>query len=180
MQDIMLDIETMGTSSNAAIFSIGACYFDITTGEIGRTFERLIDLRSSEHFGHIDADTVMFWMRQSDEARAKLNEIEGGGIKQVLSHFANFLGDSGNLTVWGNGCGFDNVVLRNALQATETDCDMPFWNDRDVRTIVDLGRRILDFDPKHDMEFEGVKHSALADAIHQAKYVSAIYQKLTD
>lgn len=57
---------------------------------------------------------------------------------------------------------------------------MPCWNcfnDRDVRTIVDLGRAD-GFDTKRDMPFDGERHNALADAIHQAKYVSAIYQRL--
>lgn len=50
-------------------------------------------------------------------------------------------------------------------------------NDHDVRTIVTLGRSI-GFDPKMDMPFDGERHNALADARHQAKYVSAIWQKL--
>ncbi|EQA7358075.1 3'-5' exonuclease [Enterobacter hormaechei] len=49
--------------------------------------------------------------------------------------------------------------------------------DRDVRTVVEMGKAIS-FDPKRDMPFEGTRHSALDDAIHQAKYVSAIWQKL--
>ncbi|MDE1493160.1 3'-5' exoribonuclease domain-containing protein, partial [Xenorhabdus bovienii] len=32
--------------------------------------------------------------------------------------------------------------------------------------------------PKHNMPFEGSRHNALDDAIHQAKYVSIIWQKL--
>ena len=38
--------------------------------------------------------------------------------------------------------------------------------------------KAISFDPKRDMPFEGTRHSALDDAIHQAKYVSAIWQKL--
>ncbi|MCV5899978.1 3'-5' exoribonuclease, partial [Escherichia coli] len=34
------------------------------------------------------------------------------------------------------------------------------------------------FAPKMDMPFDGERHNALADARHQAKYVSAIWQKL--
>lgn len=60
-------------------------------------------------------------------------------------------------------------------------CQMPpcwfYSNDLDVRTMVSLGRAI-GFDPKRDMPFDGERHNALADAIHQAKYVSAIYQRL--
>lgn len=36
----------------------------------------------------------------------------------------------------------------------------------------------LGFDLKRNMPFDGVAHNALADARHQAKYVSAIWQKL--
>ncbi|WP_414668948.1 3'-5' exoribonuclease domain-containing protein, partial [Escherichia coli] len=43
--------------------------------------------------------------------------------------------------------------------------------------IVELGKAI-GFDPKRDMPFKGTRHNALDDAIHQAKYVSAIWKKL--
>ncbi|ENM0022204.1 3'-5' exoribonuclease, partial [Escherichia coli] len=45
------------------------------------------------------------------------------------------------------------------------------------RTIVELGKTI-DFDARTVIPFEGVRHNALDDARHQAKYVSAIWQKL--
>lgn len=43
--------------------------------------------------------------------------------------------------------------------------------------MVEMGKAI-GFDPKRDMPFEGTRHNALADAIHQAQYVSAIWQRL--
>ncbi|MCV8018502.1 3'-5' exoribonuclease, partial [Escherichia coli] len=48
---------------------------------------------------------------------------------------------------------------------------------RDVRTIVELGKAI-DFDARTAIPFEGERHNALDDARYQAKYVSAIWQKL--
>ncbi|EGU4504909.1 3'-5' exoribonuclease, partial [Salmonella enterica] len=81
------------------------------------------------------------------------------------------------LKVWGNGANFDNVILRSAFERASLPCLWNFWNDHDVRTMVTLGRAI-GFDPKRDMPFEGDMHNALADARHQAKYVSAIWQKL--
>ena len=38
--DLMLDLETLGTFMNAPIITVGACFFDIRTGEIGETFYR--------------------------------------------------------------------------------------------------------------------------------------------
>ncbi|HHB9818735.1 TPA: 3'-5' exonuclease, partial [Salmonella enterica] len=81
------------------------------------------------------------------------------------------------MKVWGNGATFDNVILRGAYERAGKICPWPFWNDHDVRTLVTLGRSI-GFDPKKDMPFIGEQHNALADARHQAKYVSAIWQKL--
>ncbi|WP_314731978.1 3'-5' exonuclease [Escherichia coli] len=52
-----------------------------------------------------------------------------------------------------------------------------YYNDRDVRTIVELGKTI-DFDARTVIPFEGVRHNALDDARHQAKYVTATIQKL--
>ena len=80
--------------------------------------------------------------------------------------------------MWGNGAGFDNVILRSAYVACGLIVPWKHWNDRDVRTIVDLGRTLLGFNPKKEMPFEGVRHCALDDAKHQARYVSAIIQQL--
>lgn len=171
MNHIMLDIETMGTSSNAAIMSIGACYFEPSTGEIGNTFHEQVDISSN---GVIDASTVIWWMKQDDDARSKFyNNGEAGHINAVLAEFADFV--KPNCQVWGNGIAFDNVIIRTAYRG---DTPWKFCNDRDVRTMVELGR-VIGVDPKRDFPFEGVKHDALADSIHQAKYVSAIWQMLT-
>lgn len=174
MKDIMLDIETMGTSTSAAIMSIGACYFDPLTGKIGETFHEQIDISTN---GKIDASTVIWWMKQDDDARSKFYDNgKADNIKDVLFDFTTFV--KKNSKIWGNGIAFDNVIIRNAYDALKSQAPWAFYNDRDVRTMVDLGQAI-GIDPKRDFPFEGVKHDALADAIHQAKYVSAIYQAIT-
>ncbi|MGF1807540.1 3'-5' exoribonuclease [Aliivibrio sifiae] len=178
MKDLMLDIETMGNGPKAAIMSIGACYFDIKTGEIGETFHKQINLESAVQAGLvIDVFTVLWWLKQSEDARSKFYDNDDAfHINHVLSEFTLFVKDHSK--VWGNGATFDNVILKNAYKKCfQTDAPWAFYNDMDVRTIVRLGRDV-GFDPKKDMPFDGVRHDALADAIHQARYVSAIYQKL--
>lgn len=56
-------------------------------------------------------------------------------------------------------------------------CPWRYYNDRDVRTIVELGKAI-DFDARTAIPFEGERHNALDDARYRAKYVSVIWQKL--
>ncbi|EGR0602050.1 3'-5' exoribonuclease [Vibrio cholerae] len=183
MKNLMIDLETMGNSSNAAIVAIGACFFEPSTGEIGAKFSRIISLESSQQFGRIDASTVLWWMKQSGEAREVLNSREAVHIKQALHDFRQFTNDGlSQPLVWGNGSSFDCVILKNTIIQCLGEQYVPwqFWNERDVRTMVDLGKKLLGFDPKRDMPFEGVRHDALSDAVHQAKYVSAIYQRLAE
>jgi exodeoxyribonuclease VIII len=92
--------------------------------------------------------------------------------------FENAANGAGTVEVWGNGATFDNVILRNSYSRTGINCPWKFTNDRDVRTIVALGKAV-GCEPRHQIPFDGDAHNALADARHQAKYVSAIWQRLT-
>lgn len=173
----MIDLETMGISNNAPVMSIGACFFDPKTGEIGRTFHEQVNLESACEYGAtFDPSTIIWWMKQDDEARSKFyNNNQAQPIREALERFTQFLGNARYVKPWGNGATFDLGILSNAYRG---DTPWMFYNERDVRTVVDMGQSI-GFDPKRDMPFDGVKHDALADAIHQAKYVSAIWQMLT-
>lgn len=47
MKNIMLDLETMGNGSKAAIVSIGAVFFNPLTGETGSEFYQVVSINSS-------------------------------------------------------------------------------------------------------------------------------------
>ncbi|CDH25983.1 3'-5' exonuclease [Xenorhabdus bovienii] len=182
-ENLMLDLETMGTATDSAIISIGAVFFDPATGELGSSFYSPVDLTSSmQSGGAVDGDTIRWWLRQDSEARVAIAVDGLPSITEVLFELEEFVNKSTKynthgLKVWGNGASFDNVILRSAYDREKIK---PLWrwnNDRDVRTIVELGR-VIGFDPKYNMPFEGSRHNALDDAIHQAKYVSIIWQKL--
>lgn len=182
MNHLMIDLETMGNKPTAPIVSIGAVFFEPQSGELGAEFYTAVDLSSAMEQGAMpDGDTILWWMKQSSEARAAIcadDTLPIGEALSELSHFINRNADNPRyLKVWGNGATFDNVILRSAYERTGHICPWQFWNDSDVRTIVLLGRSV-GFDPKKDMPFDGVAHNAMADARHQAKYVSAIWQKL--
>lgn len=181
---LMVDMETMGNSPDAPIVSIGAVFFDPSTGNTGAEFYRVVSLESSMSFGmKPDASTIQWWLKQSSEARSAILVDEALGLRETLELLANFIAENaanGSHTVqlWGNGCSFDNVILRRAYTLTETPFAVPFWNDRDVRTMVELGKSV-GINPRFDIPFEGDMHNALSDARHQVKYISAIWQRLT-
>ncbi|HDS9863764.1 TPA: 3'-5' exoribonuclease [Citrobacter freundii] len=181
---LMVDMETMGNSPDAPIVSIGAVFFDPSTGNTGAEFYQVVRLESSMSFGmKPDASTIQWWLKQSSEARSAILVDEAMGLLETLELLADFIAENsanGSHTVqlWGNGCSFDNVILRRAYALTDTPFAVPFWNDRDVRTMVELGKSV-GINPRYDIPFEGDMHNALSDARHQVKYVSAIWQRLT-
>lgn len=181
---LMVDMETMGNSPDAPIVSIGAVFFDPSTGNTGAEFYRVVSLESSMSFGmKPDASTIQWWLKQSSEARSAILVDEAMGLRESLELLADFIAENaanGSHTVqlWGNGCSFDNVILRRAYALTETPFAVPFRNDRDVRIMVELGKSV-GINPRYDIPFEGDMHNALSDARHQVKYVSAIWQRLT-
>ena len=180
---VMVDLETMGKKHNAPIVAIGAVVFDPATGSIGESFYKVVCLESSVNWGAvIDPSTVIWWLRQSSEARSAIVNDDAIPLLDALLQFREFVSDnvaggSKKAQVWGNGASFDNSILRSSYDCIAEDYPWEYWNDRDVRTMVELGQAIS-FDPKTTIPFEGSRHNALADAIHQARYVSAIWQRI--
>lgn len=174
MKDIMLDLETMSVDSNAAIVSIGAVQFDLFTGELGSTFYQNVNLESCARAGlDINAGTVMWWMLQNDEARNALHD-KALELYQACIMFTDFIIDVGDgrvkeVSLWGNGKEFDNKIIRNAYSAIDLNFPLPFYKDNDVRTVIDIAKRI-DCD-WHKPERKGTHHNALDDAIYQVEYL---------
>ncbi len=174
---LMIDLETMGKNPDAPIISIGAIFFDPQTGDVGPEFSKTIDLETAG--GVIDRDTIKWWLKQSREAQSAImtDEIP---LDDALLQLREFIDENSGeffVQVWGNGANFDNTILRRSYERQGIPCPWRYYNDRDVRTIVELGKAI-DFDARTAIPFEGERHNALDDARYQAKYVSVIWQKL--
>ncbi|HBN1922012.1 TPA: 3'-5' exoribonuclease [Escherichia coli] len=174
---LMIDLETMGINPDAPIISIGAIFFDPQTGDMGPEFSKTIDLDTAG--GVIDRDVIKWWLKQSREAQSAIltDEIP---LDDALLQLREFIDENSGeffVQVWGNGANFDNTILRRSYERQGIPCPWRYYNDRDVRTIVELGKAI-DFDARTAIPFEGERHNALDDARYQAKYISAIWQKL--
>ncbi|EPC9817118.1 3'-5' exoribonuclease domain-containing protein [Escherichia coli] len=174
---LMIDLETMGKNPDSPIISIGAIFFDPQTGDMGPEFSKTIDLETAG--GVIDRDTIKWWLKQSREAQSAImtDEIP---LDDALLQLREFIDENSGeffVQVWGNGANFDNTILRRSYERQGIPCPWRYYNDRDVRTIVELGKAI-DFDARTAIPFEGERHNALDDARYQAKYVSVIWQKL--
>lgn len=117
---VMVDLETMGKKYNAPIVAIGAVVFDPATGSIGESFYKVVCLESSVNWGAvIDPSTVIWWLKQSSEARSAIVNDDAIPLQDALLQFREFVSDnvaggSKKAQVWGNGASFDNSILGDA------------------------------------------------------------------
>lgn len=159
----MADIETLGNRAGCIIMSIGAVKFN-ADGITERFYVRIdMELAQKEGF-HFDADTVKWWLQQSEEARNELIKPGGLGTYEALEAFNEFIGDQ-VVFLWGNGAGFDNPILAEAYRHLGLWRPWKFWNDRCYRTVKALH-------PDMPMQKRtGTHHNALDDAISQAEHL---------
>lgn len=185
MKHVSIDLEVLGNTTTGLVVAIGAVEFNPATGWLGKTFHENINIQSAiDCGGTITGSTLSWWLGQSDEARASLKTPEPLMFSYVLGKFAHWLkdlefGEEPNSTiVWGNGIRSDNTWLASAYERVGLECPFKFWQDGDIRSLVLLDRA-MGHDAKRDTPFEGVQHNPLHDAIHQAQYLSVIWQRIT-
>ena len=169
---LMLDIETMGNESFSSIISIGALEFNINTGKTGKEFYTNVDLQSCIDLGLIvNASTIMWWMKQSEQARKDLTERVALPIKEALLEFAKFCNH--DYEIWGNSARFDCGILQNAYNKAGIPIPWDFRKERCVRTLVSLNPEI-----KKNFPLSGTAHNAISDCYSQVGYCSATRSSL--
>lgn len=163
MNNLMLDLETLDNTPTAAIVAIGAVRFD--RSGLGAKFYRPISIEGqTDHGLTIGADTLAWWMRQSDDARAVFHS-EHRLLWSALVDFEHFINP--DVLIWGNGADFDNAILAHAFAALDIAQPWKFWNNRCYRTAKNLY-------PDIKLNRFGTHHNALDDAISQAQHLIEI------
>lgn len=171
MEHLMIDIETMANESFSAIISLAAVEFDINTGQTGKEFYINISLQSCIDLGLIvNADTIMWWMKQSDEARKSLTG-DSVSINEALLSFSGFCNK--DYQVWGNSARFDLGILQNAYNKAKLPICWDFRKERCVRTLVSFRP-----ETKAYYKYIGTAHNALADCYNQIAYCSLIWSEM--
>lgn len=172
MKDVMIDIESLGKGENKCVVQIGACFFDRDTGEIGASFKRNIDAISAEREGFkLDADTVYWWLAQSDQARQSILADPKEDIRTVFHALNIFLEPA--TQIWSHAT-FDFVTIMETYRKLNIKPSFGFRTARDIRTLMDIVRITV------DRKREGVHHDALDDAKHQVKYCMEAFDRLKE
>ena len=173
--DIMIDLETLATSPDAAILTIGAVKFDPYGKDIidpeMESFYVKVDLDSCHDIGLVTNDDTIAWWGQQDQIVQ--DEAFGEGpdrlhISDAMAQLYKFCW--GAKRVWSNGAAFDVPICETAFKRVHKAIPWSFWQVRDVRTAFDLG-----IDPKRPPV---TAHHALEDAWNQAVGIQNVYNTL--
>ena len=172
--DIMIDLETLNTTPDSTILTIGAVKFDPFGKELQDpkmdSFYVKVDLDSCDRIGlTTNDDTIAWWANQSKEAQAAAFDPDGRiSIEDAFAQLYKFCW--GAKRVWANGSCFDIIICEHVFRKIGRAIPWSFWEVRDVRTAFDLG-----INPQRPPV---TAHHALEDAWNQAVGIQNVYNTL--
>lgn len=187
---IVMDFETLSLKDNAVLLALGAVAVDTQTGAIHSEFYSAIDPRQQPN-RHLDAGTVLWWLKQDKAAQAKLTEAADKAdqlaeiddsysdeevdalytsaahridhVAQAFVAWVNHLPEFDGC--WSNGA-VDHGWLSSLMEYSGLKNPVPYWKQRDYRTLKALFPAV-----KAD-DLEGfIAHHALWDAKYQAAHL---------
>lgn len=172
--DVMIDLETLATSTDAVVLTIGAVRFDPFGSDIKEpamdSFYVKVDIDSCDELGLVsNDDTIAWWAQQSKEAQAEAFEgTDRVHIREAFDRLYKFCW--GAKRVWSNGAAFDVPICEHVYRKLNKAIPWSFWAVRDVRTAFDLG-----INPNRPPV---MAHHALQDAWNQAVGIQNVYNTL--
>lgn len=174
---VMIDIETMAVSPDAAICAIGACAFDPAAPGDGLIpdgrgeWYRVVSLDDAiRQGGRVDGSTIIWWLQQHVTAQGELCG-RAESMLVALSSLSDWMRGIGMAQVWGNGADFDLVVLGTAYRRAAIAAPWSYRQVRCYRTLRELTRGQVDLPAMRTAE---VQHRALDDARYQARAAVAM------
>ncbi len=138
--DLMLDLETAGCHSDAAILQIGAVAFnraELPESELALLslphFTMNVALQSCLDLGlKVDESTFWWWTNQPLEAKNLVRE-DAVPLYVALNHLRVFTSEYESKFLWSYGADFDAPILKNACRAA--GCRDFYTFDRQARCL---------------------------------------------
>jgi 3' exoribonuclease, RNase T-like len=178
MNNVMLDLETIGRIPGASVVSIGAVFFDEDRSYVEQApFAVCIQRLSSRGFGlWEDPETLEWWATQPPAVRQILDMANDDEIAvrlpNALNGFADWFACLGeDVRVWGNGADFDLPILAALYAATGQPVPWKPYMGRCYRTLKNLRRDV-------PLVRVGSHHNAVDDAFSQAYHAIALFKAL--
>tara|TARA_B100000902_G_scaffold318951_1_gene311059 strand:- start:1454 stop:1993 length:540 start_codon:yes stop_codon:yes gene_type:complete len=166
----MIDIETLATTPEATILSVGGVKFNPYSNEEPHTFfDAKLDIDAQTELGRdVDQGTLEWWAKQpqhiqdiafTDEGRTSLSDFTSSLNKWLV----------GCQEIWCQGPQFDMVIIENLYKQLGTHQNWAYWQIRDSRTVFSM----MDVDPRKGIQED--LHSAVDDSKWQAKCLQTCF-----
>lgn len=168
--NVMLDLETTGTSAGCCILSVAAVPF-MAESPLDSFYETISHVKSMDEGFTNDENTLRWWDKQKKEIQ---EEAFSGtrsplAVMESLAFYLKQLGEPKHIYVWGNGADFDNVILSHYFRQLGMPQPWGAFNNRCYRTLKNLFP-VVQYQKPVDA------HNALADATAQARHAAIIMQ----
>lgn len=168
-ENLMVDLETLGTEPSSVILSIGAAIFN--ENGVLHSKQWVLNADAQQRAGRtINPKTISWWEAQSPEAREVLaqSRTRAKTVSNDLGEFIVWVKDRVDpvkVQVWSNGASFDVVLIEHLASQLNLVVPWDFRNVRCYRTVMAL------FPPALKRERLGTFHNAEHDAVYQAQNI---------
>lgn len=177
MKAASLDIETLGTNSDAVVLSIGACIVTPDGVQTEGSFYSRVNIQQQIDLGRsITEGTLRFWLDQDRAVqKSTFGYGDGPSIREVVSKLYAWLDVHGFPGVYCKGPQFDAAILDSMADSAKVQRPVHYRKWRDIRTLEEIivwaGHEDLLMQTKETMSKWGGAHDALADAQMQGEII---------
>ena len=167
----MIDIETLATTPDAVVMSVGAVKFDPTSDQppYSKTLWRPDIDEQTDRDRNVSESTLEWWAKLpqhiQDDAFSEDGRIPVTEFMKELNRYC-----VGADKIWCQGPQFDMLILENLYIQWGHHFGWQFWQVMDCRTLFQL----MPVDPRKAIQQD--LHSADADAYYQAIGVQQCYE----
>lgn len=174
--DLMIDLETLGTTPGSVVTQIGLCSFNALGDKSMEASQIHVDVQSSLNAGMtMDWETIRWWLMQEQEAREAMT-IGGveltDAVDQMNDHVRKYHDvGAAEFRVWGYASTFDPVLLSSLARAAGAEL---LWGYRQESCLRTLARLYPEVERPEPM----TKHIASYDALAQAKWCQGIFARM--
>lgn len=175
--DLMIDLETLGTTPGCAILEIGMTFFDrANTERPMESFSIFPSINEQFEAGFFTTDeTKHWWLTKNKEAYDwQMLQVRVSVERTVTElHKLYFAyGREGHTMVWAKGSHFDFPILNSLVPHPWHYRDM-----QDMRTLK-LAAKALDPDAGITMDKNLTAHRGIDDSVHQAQQVQSYWETI--
>lgn len=166
---MMVDLETLGLTSDAIVISAAAIVFNST--EIVAGYYEEFNWNQADTT--IDPATIQFWMKQVSEGKPiPMGTSDPAQLPIALNRLYK---DHACETIWAQGTDFDIPMIKFRFNQLSMDVPWKYNAVRDCRTMFKVFEAIADNAKVENLN----RHDAFNDATFQVKKLQHVINELT-